>query len=171
MYRRGVTGGGSTPPPQPPPPPPPPPSHSAMHSTSGESRGGGGGALKSVSTGTSASTGVGGGRSGLRTMRLPCGSKATGASWSAIAVATSTFELPAQTRRGAGPGAARGCGRSDPSPTSSLPETQAPRGSPFYSTGPPPCGGNRAQQEAQRPPGRRPFRGGGPKIPRAHPPP
>src|SRR6266699_1587417 len=59
---------------------------------------------KSVSTGTSAITGVAGGRSGSSTSRLPCTSNATGGSWSATAVATSTLASPSQIRRCSGTG-------------------------------------------------------------------
>src|SRR5437870_2538745 len=59
---------------------------------------------KSVSTGTTAITGVAGGRSGSSTNRLPCTSNATGGSWSATAVATSTLASPFQIRRCSGTG-------------------------------------------------------------------
>src|SRR2546425_12093503 len=59
---------------------------------------------KSVSTGTTAITGVAGGRSGSSTSRLPCTSNATGGSWSASAVATSTLASPFQIRRCSGTG-------------------------------------------------------------------
>src|SRR4029077_15368721 len=49
---------------------------------------------KSVSTGTTAITGGAGGRAGSSTSRLPCTSNATGGSWSATAVATSTLASP-----------------------------------------------------------------------------
>src|SRR5207249_6636561 len=79
MYRPGDGGGGETP------PSPPPPQYS-RHAISGE-----GLVEKSVSTGTTAMTGVVGGRSGSSRCRLPCTSNATGTSWSAIAVTTSTL--------------------------------------------------------------------------------
>src|SRR2546430_2482849 len=56
---------------------------------------------KSVSTGTTAITGVAGGRSGSRTSRLPCTSNATGGAWSAGAVAASTLASPFPGPRGA----------------------------------------------------------------------
>src|SRR2546421_624128 len=59
---------------------------------------------KSVSTGTTAITGVAGGRSGSSTSRLPRTSNATGGSWSASAVATSTLASPFQIRRCSGTG-------------------------------------------------------------------
>src|SRR2546426_4186751 len=77
-----------------------------------------GAVAKSVSTGTTAITGVEGGRSGSSSCRLPCTSNATGGSWSATAVATSTLASPVPIRRGSptgggnprggGPPAARG---------------------------------------------------------------
>src|SRR5256885_17025064 len=91
LYRPGDGGGGE-------PPPSPPPQYS-RHAISGE-----GLVEKSVSTGTTAMTGVVGGRSGSSRCRLPCTSNATGTSWSAIAVATSTLASPVQRRRGSGTG-------------------------------------------------------------------
>src|SRR2546429_9712647 len=92
MYRPGDGGGGETP------PSPPPPQYS-RHAISGE-----GLVEKSVSTGTTARTGVVGGRSGSSRCRLPCTSNATGTSWSASAVATSTLASPLQRRRCPGTG-------------------------------------------------------------------
>src|SRR5256885_1736878 len=92
MYRPGDGGGGETP------LPPPPPQYS-RHAMRAEGLG-----EKSVSTGTTAITGVAGGCSGSSSRRLPCTSNATGTSWSAIAVATSTLAPPVQARRWAGTG-------------------------------------------------------------------
>src|SRR3989442_1542407 len=92
MYRPGDGGGGET-------PPSPPPPQYTRHAISGE-----GLVEKSVSTGTTAMTGVVGGRSGSSRCRLPCTSNATGTSWSAIAVATSTLASPVQRRRCSGTG-------------------------------------------------------------------
>src|SRR2546421_10320839 len=86
MYRPGDGGGGET-------PPSPPPQYS-RHAISGE-----GLVEKSVSTGTTAMTGVVGGRSGPSRCRLPCTSNATGTSWTAIAVPTTTMAPPVQRRR------------------------------------------------------------------------
>src|SRR5207244_2523586 len=79
------------------PPPPPPPQYARHGIRLGATE-------KSVSTGTTAITGVAGGRSGSSSVRLPRTSNATGAAWSATAVATKTSSPPVHARRCSGTG-------------------------------------------------------------------
>src|SRR2546423_15317215 len=69
---------------------------------------------KSVSTGTTAITGVAGGRSGSRTSRLPCTSNATGGAWAAGGRATSTVAAPLPGPRGARKGGGTSSGGGAP---------------------------------------------------------
>src|SRR6266545_837184 len=84
MYKPGAGGGGGTTSPVVPP--------QSMHSMTLA-----GGREKSVSTGTTASTGVAGGAFGSRICRRPSGSNAIGGSSSVNAVATRTFSSTARS--------------------------------------------------------------------------
>src|SRR5712691_2053278 len=92
MYNPGAGGGGGTTSPIVPP-------QLSVHSMTLA-----GGREKSVSTGTTASTGVAGGVLGSRICLCPSGSNAIGGSSSVNAVATSTFSSPVQAARCSGTG-------------------------------------------------------------------